>query len=42
MVDPIVATFVILALAMVGFVSGRVPIAIVAVVLFMSRRKSES
>lgn len=31
MVDPIVATFVILALAMVGFVSGRVPIAIVAV-----------
>ncbi|GAA4048699.1 SLC13 family permease [Agromyces indicus] len=31
MVDPIVATFVILALAMVGFVSGRVPIALVAV-----------
>ncbi|GAA1758482.1 SLC13 family permease [Agromyces humatus] len=31
MVDPIVATFVILALAIVAFLSGRIPIAIVAV-----------
>lgn len=31
MIDPIVATFIILGLAMVGFVTGRIPIAIVAV-----------